>query len=46
MIVPFNYLPFEFKNTDKYIKLWKKIITTSDFTIGKTVIEFEKKFAS
>ena len=46
MIVPFNYLPFEFKNTDKYITMWKKIINTSDFTIGKTVTEFEKKFAN
>lgn len=46
MIVPFNYLQFEFKNTDKYVKEWKKIIRTSDFTLGKKVIEFEKKFAN
>ena len=43
--VPYNYLPFEFKNPNKIIKNWKKLICTSDFTIGHKVLEFEKKFS-
>lgn len=45
MIVPYNYLPFEFKNTKKIFSEWKKLIKTTDFTLGKKMIEFEKKFS-
>jgi dTDP-4-amino-4,6-dideoxygalactose transaminase len=45
MLVPYNYLPFEFKNTKNIFKEWKKLIKTTDFTLGKKMIEFEKKFS-
>ena len=45
MIVPYNYLPFEFKNPKKIFSEWKKLIKTTDFTLGKKMIEFEKKFS-
>jgi len=45
MLVPYNYLPSEFKNTDNIFKLWKKLIKTTDFTLGKEMLEFEKKFS-
>jgi dTDP-3-amino-2,3,6-trideoxy-4-keto-D-glucose/dTDP-3-amino-3,4,6-trideoxy-alpha-D-glucose/dTDP-2,6-dideoxy-D-kanosamine transaminase len=43
--VPYNYLPYEFGNPSKIIYNWKKLIKTSDFTIGHKVIEFENKLA-
>ena len=45
MRVPFNYLPFQFKNTRKIFIEWKKLIKSSDFTLGHKMIEFENKFA-
>ena len=45
MNVPYNYLPMEFKKPNKIISDWKKLIRSSDFTLGKSVTEFEKKFA-
>ena len=45
MKVPFNYLPMQFKNTKEIFKNWKKLIQSSDFTLGRKMIEFEKKFA-
>ncbi len=42
---PYNYLPFEFNNPKKIIDEWKKLIKSTDFTIGKYVIEFEKLFS-
>ena len=44
MKVPYNYLPYEFNNNKKIIIEWKKLIKTSDFTLGKKMVEFEKKF--
>ena len=32
---PYNYLPFEFKKPNNIIKEWKKLITSTDFTLGK-----------
>ena len=29
--VPYNYLPFEFKNPNKIIKNWKKLIETNKY---------------
>ena len=43
--VPFNYLPYEFKDPSKIIKEWKKLIKTTDFTLGFFVNEFEAIFA-
>ncbi len=45
MKVPYNYLPLEFKKNKKIFNEWKKLIKSSDFTLGKYVNEFEKKFA-
>ena len=41
MKVPFNYLPMQFKNTKEIFKNWKKLIKSSDFTLGQKMIEFE-----
>ena len=45
MKVPYNYLPFEFKDTKKIFKKWKELIKSTDFTLGSKVNEFESKFA-
>mgnify|MGYP000928864558 CR=1 FL=1 len=45
MKVPYNYLPMEFKSSDKIIGKWKKLIQSTDFTLGKYMVEFEKKFS-
>tara|TARA_Y100000590_G_scaffold397505_1_gene479116 strand:- start:1843 stop:2946 length:1104 start_codon:yes stop_codon:yes gene_type:complete len=45
MQVPYNYLPMEFNKINKIIGKWKKLIKSSDFTLGKYVKEFEKKFS-
>ena len=45
MHIPFNYLPYEFKNTKTIFLRWKELIKSSDFTLGEYVKEFEKKFA-
>ncbi len=45
MKVPYNYLPMQFKNPNKIFSEWKKLIKTSDYTLGKFVNNFEKKFA-
>lgn len=41
---PYNYLPYEFKDNKKIFSDWKKLIKSTDFTIGKYVDEFEKTF--
>jgi len=45
MIVNYNYLSEEFKYTEKIFSEWKKLINTTEFTLGYKVNEFEKKFA-
>jgi dTDP-3-amino-2,3,6-trideoxy-4-keto-D-glucose/dTDP-3-amino-3,4,6-trideoxy-alpha-D-glucose/dTDP-2,6-dideoxy-D-kanosamine transaminase len=45
MIVPYNYLSFEFADTKYIFAQWKKLIKTTDFTLGKKMTEFEKKFS-
>jgi aminotransferase EvaB len=45
MKVNYNYLPQEFNNPDPIINDWRKLIKSSDFTLGKFVEEFEKKLA-
>jgi aminotransferase EvaB len=45
MLVPYNYLPYEFADTSQIFKDWKKLIKTTDFTLGQYVEKFEKKFA-
>ena len=43
--VPFNYLPFQFRNNKAYFKEWKKLIRSSEFTLGPYVEKFESNFA-
>jgi aminotransferase EvaB len=45
VIVNYNYLPQEFKNTKKIFFEWKKLIRSSDFTLGFYVKKFEQEFA-
>lgn len=46
MKVPYNYLPFEFRDNKKIFEDWEKLIKSTDFTLGKYVNMFEQKFAS
>lgn len=45
MKVPYNYLPYEFKNPNKIISDWKALIKTTDFTLGQFVEKFESQFS-
>ena len=45
MRVPYNYLPMEFENNSEIFKKWKRLIKSSEFTLGKYVYEFEKEFS-
>ena len=45
MIVPFNYLNYQFKDKKKYFAGWSKLIDTSEFTLGPFIEKFEKKFS-
>ena len=44
MQVQYNYLPFEFKSNEKIFKELKKLIKSTDFTLGKYVKKFESDF--
>ena len=44
--VPFNYLPLQFKNLNPYIKQWKLLAKSSEFTLGPFVEKFEKAFSN
>lgn len=43
MKINYNYLQQEFRNPKNIFLNWKKLIKTTDFTIGHKVEEFEKK---
>lgn len=45
MKVPFNYLNQQFRDDSIYINKWKKLIKSSNFTLGEIVDSFEKQFA-
>lgn len=45
MKVPYNYLPKQFSQYEKIIEEWKKLIRSTEFTLGPYVENFEKKFA-
>ena len=45
MKVPYNYLPMQFSNVEGIITDWKKLIGTTEFTLGPFVEKFEKEFA-
>lgn len=46
MDVKYNYLPEEFADTEEIFEEWKELISTTDFTLGHYVEEFEQIFAS
>ena len=46
MIVKYNYLDKEFSKPEPIIKEWRKLIKSTDFTLGKYVLKFEKKFSN
>ena len=46
MIINYNYLPQEFKYPSKIIREWKKLIKSSDFTLGSYIDKFEKTFSN
>ena len=45
MNVPYNYLPMEFRRSNKILSNWKKLIQSTDFTLGKYMVKFEKNFS-
>lgn len=45
MKVPYNYLPMQFSDVEEIITDWKKLIQTTEFTLGPFVENFEKEFA-
>ncbi len=45
MNVNYNYLHQEFSNPKEIISEWKKLIKSTDFTLGKYVNRFEKNFS-
>jgi len=45
MKVPYSYLKEQFADIDDYLADIKEFISTSDFTLGKKLEEFEEKFA-
>ena len=46
MKVRYSYLPQQFRNTSRLWAKLKKFVKTGDFTLGKPLAEFEKKFAN
>jgi len=45
MRVPFSYLDRQFADLDAYIADVKEFVKTGDFTLGKPLTEFERRFA-
>ncbi len=46
MKIKYNYLPEEFCNTEEIFYKWRELIKSSDYTLGKYVYDFERKFAN
>ena len=46
MRVPFNYLPMQFSDTRSVFKEWRKLIKSSEFTLGPFVKKFEENFSN
>ena len=46
MRVPYNYLPMQFADTDAIFADWKKLIASTEFTLGPVMEAFEEKFAA
>ena len=45
MIVPYNYLPQEFKNVSEILKEWKLLIASTEYTLGSYVEKWEARFS-
>ena len=45
MEVPYSYLPRQFANLDPFLEDVRELAASGDFTLGKPVGEFEKRFA-
>ena len=45
MKVNYNYLEQEFSKPNQIIKEWRKLIKSTDFTLGKYVAKFENSFS-
>lgn len=45
MKINYNYLQQEFAQPNEIIKEWKKLIKSTDFTLGKYVAQFESSFS-
>jgi dTDP-4-amino-4,6-dideoxygalactose transaminase len=43
--VPFSYLPEQFANPEPVLARLKQIVATGDYTLGKPVEDFERRFA-
>jgi dTDP-4-amino-4,6-dideoxygalactose transaminase len=46
LVVPYNYIPEQFSNHEKFFDLWKPVLQSGEFTLGPFVENFENKFAS
>ena len=46
MRVPYNYLPMQFEDSDAIFADWKKLIASTEFTLGPVMEAFEEKFAN
>ena len=46
MTVPFSYLDRQFANLDDYLADVRELVLSGDFTLGKAVGEFERRFAA
>lgn len=44
--VPYNYLPEQFSDSQKFFDLWKPVLVSGEFTLGPYVENFEKRFAA
>jgi len=45
MRVPFSYLDRQFADVDAYLADLRDFVKTGDFTLGKPLTEFERRFA-
>jgi len=45
MKVPYNYLPMQFANPEEIFDEWRKLIASTDFTLGAYVAKYEREFA-
>src|SRR5438045_9117095 len=46
MRVPFSYLDRQFADVDAYLGDVRRLVLSGDFTLGKPVAEFERRFAA